>query len=179
MADLKTLMRILNPALIVHWSQGKVQLQEKDMAAKLKNVEICGLVDESLILKLDRTSIQLFKGGHANKQCDYVIFSESQGNKCAVFVNLKSTNFQREKLILQFRGAQCLIDYFDVVLNRFESCCNLLKNYEHYFVMFYKTSINKMPTRPRKGRQSSNRSPETVLKITDPHQLNFDALILR
>ncbi|MBN2326942.1 MAG: hypothetical protein JXR73_07295 [Candidatus Omnitrophica bacterium] len=63
MNDLGRLRGILNPGLIVNWKDEIAVLKEKDKHAKLKEVKIKGLIEGSLVLKMDYADTQkIFKG---------------------------------------------------------------------------------------------------------------------
>ena len=156
----------------------KVCLSENSQDAKLREVWVTDIPKQSVILKLDNAKIQgLFKGGGPNKRCDYVILTTLQGQKYAIFVEMKSTSFKVENgYLLQFKGAECLVDYCNSALNHFHGQADLLKQYKKRFVLFYKTSLNK--TRFRHDKPPVNDAPERALRYPDPHNPTINSLVV-
>lgn len=153
-----------------------VKLVEDDRNAKLKEVELTGLPRDRVILKMDKITINsFFKAGGPNKRCDYLILTQINGKRFALFIELKST--YPVDYVLQFKGAVCLTDYCENVLNQFYKQANLLKNYERRFVLFYKTTINKTSTRIVATTKKINNSPEKALRYPDPHIVSIKSLV--
>jgi len=180
MTDLQILRDVLNDGLFIQLEpdgqEYTVKLVEKDPSAKLKKVILEGLHANTVILKIDKTNTQkVFKAGRGQlKRCDYLIFTKINNRRYAFFIELKSRN--KDEYIKQFKGAECIVDYCDSVLNRFYNKTGLLAQFEKRFVLFYKTSIDKRPTRPSPPVMK-NDSPEKSYKYSDPHTVRIDNLV--
>lgn len=175
MSELLKLRNRLKSGLVVTVSDnGSTTLEETSEEASLKKVHVTGISQNGLILKLEKAKIDFFEGSGPNRRCDYVILSDYKGKKYAVFIELKSTSVDLRKIALQFKGSQCLMDYFCSVLDRFDPGCSSLKEYEHRFVLMYKTSIRKRPTRQT---HQSNTLPENPILLPDPHEISLGAII--
>jgi hypothetical protein len=62
---------------------------------------------------------------------------------------MKNREHNTTEIVQQFKGAECLVDYIDSVLQRFYGVKSLQK-YNKRFVLFYKVPIPKTTTRPKK-----------------------------
>ena len=175
MPELDILREVLNNGLFMGFENDSILLSESGSDARLRQVKILGLDADCLVLKMDKIQIQgFFKGGGPNKRCDYLILTEHGDKKYAIFIEMKST-FKEPEIIRQFKGSECLIDYCKSVLTRFHGKSQLLAKYKKHFVIFYKTSINKTGTRPRKFKK--NNAPEKAIKYADPHEVSLSQLI--
>lgn len=65
-------------------------LEEKEQAARLRSVRVDGLDAESLILKPDHFGIGFYRSGSRNRACDFLILTKYNGDKYALFVDLKT-----------------------------------------------------------------------------------------
>jgi len=165
MSSLDVLEReVLHSGLVTAPSGDAVRLREpkspmKEVVVKVENP------DRTLVLRIDKAKVNgLFQRGRGQlKRCDYVIFTEIGGQRYLVFAEMKNKEDDGEEIVRQFKGAECLLDYVDSVLRRFYEESSLLREYEKRFVLFYKTSIRKGPTRPRK-KAGKNRKPEQYLR---------------
>lgn len=60
-------------------------------ASLLEQVTIAGLNVETLVLKPDNFAVQHYKGGTWNKACDYLVLTEFDSKKYAIFIDLKTS----------------------------------------------------------------------------------------
>jgi len=161
--------KVLHTGIVERLSGNKVRLCERDspMREVLLKVEN---PRKTLLLRIDEVQIKKLyqKGKGQLKRCDYVIFTEVKGRKYLVFAEMKHKDRDNEKIIQQFRGAECLVDYIDSVLKRFYGVKSL-KEYEKHFVLFYRVPIPKEATRPKKA-QGKNDVPERYMRklVTGP-----------
>lgn len=139
-------------------------LQENDVSAKLKEVKIIDVPDNSILIKIDygNTDNHIFRSenGH-RKRCDYLLIAEQNNNKrILLFVEMKSETFTKEEMTQKFRASECLLDYIVSMLNRFYK-----KNFNLYeckkrFVSFQKRRIDKKQIHPAKdGTTPENYRP--------------------
>ena len=101
-----------------------VRLQETGVQAKLKRVDILGIPEKSVLMKLDayEQPLSLFKGEKGERQrCDYILFTVIDGKGYALFVELKSAKLKKSEYICQFKGAECVVDYCHSALKRFHN----------------------------------------------------------
>jgi len=157
--------------------KAEVKLIEKDKGAKLREVTLTNLPIESIVLKLDKTPIhRVFKGKGPNKRCDYLILTKLIDKDIALFIEMKSTNYDEDDCLAKFKGTECLMNYCNSVLYKFYNKKNVISKFDNRFVIFYKTSINKHLTRQK--RIAKNDTPENAFLYPDPHVVSIEWLIL-
>lgn len=156
-----------------------VRLKETGVDAKLKQIDIYDIHQDSIVLKLDQVDqpSTLFKGEKGERQrCDYVLVTIYNNNPFVVFIEIKSKVAKNAEITRQFKGAECLMDYCNSALNRFHDQHNVMLACEKRFVVFYKPSIAKRRTRPV-NPCPANKSPESPLKYPAPHNPSLNALV--
>lgn len=164
-------------AFSIRYNRQLARLKESGRDAKLKRVDIYDIPIDSVLLKIDKSKppITLFKTGKGQrKRCDYILFTEMNGVKYMLFIELKSKKVKKH--LKQFKGSECIIDYCDATLNRFYNQNNLLQTYEKRFVLFYKFSINKKKTRPQKPT-IKNDTPEKAYRYPNPIMPSLKSLL--
>ena len=108
------------------------------------------------------------------KRCDYVILNESGRKVKMIFVELKSLNVTKQKLIEKFRATECFMDYCESISKRF-FCRSILSSCEKRFVVFYLApSLAKTPTRPQ---SSSHNEAEHAKFIANPRKTKLRELL--
>jgi hypothetical protein len=180
-ASLKNLLvNSLFRAVISEHGRYSVHLKENGKHAKLKHVDIYGVHKDSILLKLDdiQQMKSLFKGLNGERRrCDYVLITLLDEEPLLVFFELKSKVISRGDISRQFKGAMCLMDYCDSALHYFhESQEHLLGQCEKYFVVFYRPSIAKQPTRFRCPERVGT-NPDDPLKYASPHCPSLRSLV--
>jgi len=113
------------PREIKLWhSTPTVALSEDGPDARLTKLYVTDVSPDGITLKLDVFGIHFFHANTLNKLCDYVILTEHDGQKYAVFIDLKSSLprlplsdqtlpiFDKEDLarVWQFNGGSLLFD---------------------------------------------------------------------
>jgi len=173
MAELDVLRELLVGELFVNlrpqYGNWLVDLRESNRQAKLKSVRIRDLPEGTVVLKVDKCKPykSLFRDKHGPlRRCDYILFLRKEDRRLALFVELKSERLGRDRIIRQFKGAECLMDYCDAVLNRFHGKMGLLRHYEKHFVVFYISRLDKQTTRPKSAPK--NDMPERFLTYANP-----------
>lgn len=176
----------------LYYNSDSIILSESDPCAKLKTVAVNKLSSGFLALKPEECQYSFFQPGFANKHCDYILLSEFEKEKVAVFVEMKSSvspsdasaqNPVRdiygrfEDYVQQLRGGNCLFDLLVSVLSNFFSCSLLGDDYKRYFVvLYYHEKIPPIQEFVLTTRVKPNTSPEEAyIRPTD----NDEQLTLR
>ena len=182
MESLEALRELLVPEIqgevVNDYGINYAKLRERSPGAKLKKVNIHGVPDGSIIIKLDGYDqpVTLFKNDKGQRQrCDYVLFTMVNGRGFALFIELKSAKVKKTEFIRQFKGAECVIDYCDSALKRFHNHDQLLNTFSKRFIVFYKPRVAKQRTRFRLS--SGNTSPEKAMMYPDPHTPSLKSLL--
>ena len=81
---------VVNAALFAH-TTGSIHLHENPKQAALHDLFIDNVSSEGITLKPDRNKISFFKHNFGNRRCDYIILSETEKKRVALFVEMKST----------------------------------------------------------------------------------------
>jgi len=142
-------------------------------------VEISGIPSNSIIIKIDQFPppehfFSCIKG--ECKRADYAIIAESGKRKRILFIELKKTNDLEKEIILQFKGAECVMAYCKGIAEFFYDAKDLLKDFKPRFVAFYHTSIRKRKTRIHR-KASKHNTPEKLLKIQWPKRMQYNQLV--
>lgn len=163
----------------VEYGRNCVKLKETRKNASLREITIMDLPKNSIILNVEKFEQPktLFKGKIGEcKRCDYVLVLTEEKRKILLFIEMKSGRLNKSEVQQQFKGAECVIDYCDAVLDRFHAQDGLFKSYKKRFVIFYKPSIAKRTTQPFKT-PTKNDSPERALKYPSPHNPSIKKLV--
>ncbi len=187
MCDIEILAELLEESLFVEKSNksGKQYyvLKEKGEDAKLKHVELLDIHENSILLNIDEVDPpnSLFKWDRGQRRrCDYILIFHHKITKYIIYIELKSTDFSKQKIEQQFKGAQCLIDYCSSVLKRFHECENLFDQYEERFVLFYHYSGKKRPTKYDPPKNCAPDRPyKYPIQTTNPRYPSVKQLISR
>ncbi len=158
----------------VHYAR----LRERSPEAKMKKVNIHGVPEGSILIKLDRYEqpSTLFRNDKGQRQrCDYVLFTMVNGRGFALFIELKSGKVKKSEIIRQFKGAECIIDYCHAALKRFHNHDKLLNTFSKRFIVFYKPRVAKQRTRPKLS--ADNTSPQKAMKYPNPHNPSLKSLL--
>ena len=173
-----------------------VQESQNTQAEQLCKVTIDGLSNDYICLKTDKAKIQIFSKGYGNKQCDYIILNENNGQKVALFLEMKSTNVDNADArnqsplknsddeyadyVLQLRSSSCLFDYLDSVLSAFCQCNKLGQDYKRHFAVLHTKDIPTVQTGILPIRPVPNISPETayIKKVVNDAHISFHSLII-
>lgn len=135
---------ILDQSSITEPSNQRAMLQEPDHSNPYE-IELRGLPSDSLLVKTDKFKI---KTGFLNRRngilrrADYAIVNENE----IVFLEMKSgKKIKRNKVIQQFHGAQCVMDYCAAIGKHFFNDPNFLSPAikKPHLVLLLKRSLNK------------------------------------
>ncbi len=172
---------------------GQITLSENRDNATLTTVIVQNLSEDYFALRPDKSKIQIFNSGYGNKQCDYILLTEFEGNKVAVFVELKSSvdpndaanqipqtniNGKYEDYVTQLTGSRCLFDFLHSVLVNFCDC-QTLADYKRYFAVLHNLDLSAISTPIPLTRPVSNTEPTTayIRKTTNNEVLTIRQLI--
>lgn len=110
-----------------------VMLREEDPHALLKSFKITGMDSSSLVVKPDHFSVQHFQASTFNKACDYLLLTKFEGEKYAIFIDLKTDIFEDpdkdsmtfrfneakdEEIVWQMIGSDAILDGLADVLSK-------------------------------------------------------------
>ncbi len=167
---------ILESALIPHESEYDkpiIKLQE----AGIKNIycSIRNIPSDALVIKADAFPAPktFFKGNNGEcKRADFIIISEKK--KVILYIEIKTGTKDTSHIIKQLKGASCVISYCKEIGKHFWNKSNFLDDYAHRYIAILELSINKKPSRSQS--KPLHDSPDSFLKISSPHYLQFDQL---
>lgn len=143
-------------------------------------VEIRGIPDNAVVIKMDKfPDLRNFLSNsrHECSRADFAIIAESNKKKIVLFIEMKKTKAKECELIEQLHGARCVLTYCEEVGKRFYNCRDFLAGYEYRYVSFYKTSIRKTGSRTILKQNKRHDTPEKMLKISFPNNIQFNHLI--
>lgn len=178
----------------VSYSCDSITLEERGDEAALRNIDVSGLTPDYLVLKPDESRIQFFASGYGSKQCDYILLSEFNGEKVAVFVELKSNvgdhsaiattpqqdaDGEYDDYVTQLISSSCLLDYLHSVLVNFCNCDVLGKDYKRYYVVLHNKDIPLIDDEVLLTRPERNTSPQQayIRKTNNNESLTLADLI--
>jgi hypothetical protein len=156
------------------------KLKEDAPDSKLKTVRIFDVAPNSILINLDKFEQPktLLRDERGQRQrCDYVLLTIWQDQPLMLFIEMKSKVVKDVKIQRQFKGAECIMDYCNAVLNRFHDQDNLLGSFLKRFVVFYRPRIAKQPTRSH-GPFHKNDTPEKAYKYPNPVNPSLKSLVL-
>jgi len=177
MRDMEILSELLQESALVplehEYGKPVIKLQEagvKDSVSFVRNVP-----SDVIVIKADSfpAPIAFFRGDKGEcKRADFIIISEEK--KVILYVEIKSGEKDAGHIIKQLRGAACVVSYCQEIGKRFWSQSTFLEGYEHRFIGLINLSISKKPSRHKS--RALHDSPESFLKISSPHYLQFKEL---
>lgn len=191
--EIKCLDNVLQ-RIKLFYSLGSITLEENKSGAALKKVVVCGLSSDYLALKPDNSKIQFFSSGFGNKQCDYILLSEFNREKVAVFIELKSSVHEQSAIattpqkeaageyddyVTQLISSSCLLDYLHSILVNFCKCNVLGPDYKRYYVVLHNNDIPTIGEEVLLTRPESNVSPQKayIRKTIDNEHILLKNLI--
>lgn len=154
------------------------RLKEHGTDAKLKQVDVFDLPEDSLLIHLEKYEQPrtLFNGRLGERQrCDYVLITTVRGFPTVLFIEMKSAQLKQSAIMKQFKGAECILEYCDAALDRFHGQNSLLRSCQKRYVVFYLPRVAKQRTRP-KPPAFRNDSPEQAMRYPAPRNPSLMAL---
>ncbi|NJN73528.1 MAG: hypothetical protein HC799_12335 [Limnothrix sp. RL_2_0] len=140
------------PIDTVYGGQEVTLTEEEDIDYFIK---IKGLSEQILIIKCDKFPApkSIFKNSKREcKRADYIILTNTENKKTAVFLELKKGNPDNAELICQLKGAFCFLKYCQKIGQVFWEKPNFLAGYEYKFAVIKeipKVNLKKKTTRIR------------------------------
>jgi hypothetical protein len=142
-----------------------VTLTESDKQAKLKNVTIYNIPENSILIKLHEYS----KLGLGNKLstiinadagvfrcCDYLLATMIKNELCLYFIEMKSENFVSSEVIQQFKGAICFAEYCNAIAEHFFNLTGVKSlTLNVHYVLITGKKYNKTPTKNYRRKKKS------------------------
>lgn len=187
MANLESLNELLvdkiKGTICINNGRRFAMLKESEKDSKLKRVDIYDVPEGSILIKLDQFNQpdSLFKSHKGQcKRCDYVLVTTIENIDILLFIEMKSSKIRNIEIEQQFKGAECVIDYCDAVLNRFHNQDDLLKKHAKRFVIFYKPYISKKSTRSKRSKvplPQRNDTPEQAYRYPAPIRPSLQKLV--
>lgn len=181
--------KILNDRVIVPLVDGTV--------AEKKSVVLCeekagtvftvrGLPANSIVIRADEfpETKCFFKNteGEASRADFIIISDEDKTKKWIIYIEIKKGDSNDcEKIVQQFKGAQCVMAYCTSVVENFHNISEFLKPYKPRFVRIKDPNVNKQPNkqptrRPTNKREIHN-TPDKMLKIRNRPKSHFTELV--
>ena len=177
MLDMEILSElILESALVPHeneYGKSVIKLQEtgvKDSVSFIRNIP-----SDAIVIKADEFPApkSFFKGDKGEcKRADFIIISEEK--KVILYVELKAGVKDTSHIVKQLKGASCVISYCKEIGKHFWNKSTFLDGYAHRYVGMVNLSVSKKPSRHKSAPLHD--SPESLLKISSPHNLQFNQL---
>ncbi len=179
MQDMEILSElILDSALVPHENEyGKpiIKLQETGVKGAISYIR--NIPSDAIVIKADEFPApkSFFKGNKGErKRADFIIISEEK--KVILYVELKAGPKDSSYIVKQLKGASCVISYCKGIGKHFWNENTFLEGYAHRYVGMVNLSVSKKPSRHKSAPLHD--SPESFLKISSPHNLQFNQLAL-
>lgn len=177
MLDVEILSELLLESALVpienEYGKPLIKLEEKgvkDCFALIRNIP-----SDAIVIKTDDfpAPSPFFKGTKGEcKRADFVIISEVK--KVILHIEIKSGEKDASHIIKQLKGAACVVTYCKEVGKHFWGQSDFLEDYAHRFIGIVNLSVSKKPSRYKSA--ALHDSPEKFLKISSPHNIQFNEL---
>jgi hypothetical protein len=150
-----------------------IKLQETGVKGAISYIR--NIPSDVIVIKADDFPApnNFFKGDKGEcKRADFIIISEEK--KVILYVELKAGEKDASHIVRQLKGASCVVTYCKEIGKQFWNQDSFLSDYAHRYVGMINLSVSKKPSRHKSARLHD--SPETFLKISSPHHLQFKEL---
>ena len=138
----------------------ELTLQESDPKAELKTIRLNGVSADGLCIKLDNFGIHFFAAETGNTSCDYLVLTDYENEKYALFIELKTsietspskgklslTNAGDQRKALQLNSGSARFDYLCSVVNKLRGSTVIqASTYERLFFVLYIHERNISPS---------------------------------
>jgi hypothetical protein len=158
---------------------GKKQVILKETQGTNYEVTILDIPEETLIIQSDlfEAPKSIFNNSKGEcKRSDFIVISDQDNLKIIMFIEMKVGKANTQEIIQQLKGSECLISYCREIGKKFWNQINFLENYEYRFISMKHINIAKRCTR-EKQLPTIHNSPENMLKIYAPKEIQFNKLI--
>ena len=162
--------------------QGRLFVELTDKQAKT-TVVIKELPHDSIVIRTDVFELKraFFAGvKDERRRADFVIVSNEDTKKWIVCVETKKGNIDKNEVIAQLRGSQCVMDYCKSIGREFWTAKGFLEGYEYRFVGIAHINVPKQPAQFSLDIQSQgelHNRPDVFLQISGSSDLSFSNLI--
>ncbi|MDR2439106.1 MAG: hypothetical protein LBE12_07035 [Planctomycetaceae bacterium] len=164
------LQKILVPGVFGEINERTAILKESDLSAKLREVQIKGVSDDSILIKIDycHTNDQIFCNKNGSlKRCDYLLITKLRRKKFLLFLEMKSNRFTGTEVVQKFRASECFFDYIISILKQFHDHDFNYEEYKKRFVLF---QIKPLPKRPVHSQRTGSAPDNYLSKNYDPNK---------
>ena len=152
----------------------------KEPQSPTSEVTIYGLPLDAIVIKVDKFKSPdtiLTENEGQRKRADYIIVSNKDDKKNILHIEIKTTKYDDKNSIKQLKGSVCFVGYCKAIAKEFWKEDKFLSEFHPRFVCFAHTgSIQKRPTKMTK-KSGGNRSPERMMKVSNPKKLQFNRLV--
>ncbi len=152
----------------------RITLTEPQMPQS--SVEIVNVPSDLIAVNLDDnfhldSIFQSETGRGFCKRSDYLLISVQ--HRCALFLEMKTSNASSSDLRKQFQGGECFLDFCDSIVKSFFDE-DFLSNYVKRFAALLDTVTAKRPTQEK--RPPLNDAPATMLRLKGQKRIQFNQL---
>ena len=177
MSDMDILSAMIKDSALIPQEQqhGKPIIKLQELGVKGSTTYIRNIPPDAIVIKADEFPApnSFFKGDKGEcKRADFIIISEEK--KVILHVELKAGDKDASHIVKQLKGASCVISYCKEVGKLFWGENTFLENYKHRYIGMVHLSASKKPSRHKST--SLHDSPESFLKISSPHYVQFNEL---
>lgn len=177
MPDMEILSEmIIESAIVPHDNEyGKPIIKLQEIGVKGAITYIRNIPSDAIVIKADEFPApnSFFKGDKGErKRADFIIISAER--RVILYVELKAGRKGSSYIIKQLKGAACVISYCKEIGKHFWNNNSFLDDYAHRYVGMVDLSVSKKPSRHKSSPLHD--SPERFLKISSPHNLQFNYL---
>jgi hypothetical protein len=177
MTDREILSELISDSALIplETEYGKALIKLQEEKVKHSDCSIRNVPSDAIVIKADDfpEPTTFFKGNQGEcKRADFIIISEEK--KIILYVELKAGQKDASYIVKQLKGAFCVMSYCKEVGKRFWNQNTFLDDYAHRFVGIVHLSVSKRPSRQKPP--SRHDTPESFLKISSPHHLQFNHL---
>lgn len=185
MTDIQILRELINDGacheVASHYGKkNKIVIEENDQHSYQVSITNTPSHDEIIVIKADcfYEPINFFANSkHECRRADAIIITNFDKHRKIICVELKMGKAKRVEVISQLKGAKCLVSYIQEIGKQFWGSPDFLDDYEFRFVSIRQIGINKKTTRSKKSKKDIHDSPEKMLTINSPHNLNLRQLL--
>ena len=141
-------------------------LTETDKCAKWQAIEIRGVPQNSILLKMHNypPSDKVFKSTKGErKMCDYILLTSYKGDLYFIFIEMKSQNLDNRDIVPQFMGGDCFMTYCAAIAEKFHGArisSGLLR--KRNIVFHTPFPLGKSPTRLNRKLQKTVRTAPSL-----------------
>jgi hypothetical protein len=165
----------LRTDFIIDTEENTVMLIESAVSAKLKNVKINEIADDTLVIKTDaikednyETLPKIFQSDRVQyrRRCDYVLITNLNGKKYLVFIEMKSDQPHKQDVVAQFRASDCLLEYIKSLIESFDEKKSDFVEYKKRYVCFQTKRFPKRTTYS-KDTIGKGKTPDSYLIVNN------------